>query len=150
MATNAERLRAAFGSRDLEQLVALLDERVVWRGLPDVDYGAAGQTGTVVDDHDRWPEDGGDGDSRPDHDHDYLPLCTNRDEVRAILEGFVAAGNTGLPAIVARAGDSIVVDPRVEPALPFPLHQTFTFRGGRVVLIQDYADRAAALADLSS
>jgi ketosteroid isomerase-like protein len=42
----------------------------------------------------------------------------------------------------------VVVDPRVEPALAFPLHQGLTFRGGRIVLIQDYPDRATALADL--
>jgi hypothetical protein len=148
MATNKERLRAALESSDVERLVALLDDRVVWRGLPDVDYGTPGQQDIAVDDHDHWPDDGGDGSGRPGHDHDDLPLCTSREEVRAILEAFVAAGNAGQPAIVAEAGDSLVVDPCIEPALSFPLHQAFTFRGSRIVLIQDYPDRAAALADL--
>lgn len=149
MATNAQRLGAAFESRDLEQLVALLDDRVVWRGLPDVDYGAAGEAGSAVENHDRGPDGRGPEDDGHDHDHEHVPLCSSREEVRAILEGFLAAGNTGQPAIIADVGDSVVVDPRVEPALAFPLHQGFTFRGGRVVLIQDYSDRAAAVADLS-
>ena len=148
MATNAERLRAALDSHDLAQLVALLDERVVWRGLPDFDYGM-GDAGIAVDDHDRGPDGCGEGDDGLDHDHEHVPLCSSREEVRAILEGFVAAGNTGQPAIVAETGDSLVVDQQVEPGLPFPLHQGFTFRGARIVLIQDYADRATALADLS-
>jgi hypothetical protein len=48
--------------------------------------------------------------------------------------------------VIAEVGDTVVVDPRTEPPRPFALHQGFTFRGGRVVLIQDYADRASALA----
>jgi len=60
----------------------------------------------------------------------------------------MAAGGTGHPVVLAEAGDSMVVDPRPEPPLPFPLHQGFTFRGDLVVLIQDYPDRASALADL--
>jgi hypothetical protein len=148
VATNADRLRAALDSRDLAQLVALLDERVVWRGIPDFDYGTAGDAGTPVNDH--HAADGGNGheEDGPDHAHDSVPLCSSREEVRAILEGLFTTGSTVQPAIIAEAGDSLVVDPRVEPALAFPLHQGFTFRGSRVVLIQDYADRAAAVADL--
>ena len=131
MATNTERLRAAFESRDLEKMVALLDERVVWRGLPGWDYGLAGN------DH---QEDG--------DDHEHLPLCSSREEVRAVLEEFLVVGSSGQPAIVGEAGDSLVVDPRAESTLAFPLHLALTFRGGRVVLIQDYPDRATALADL--
>ena len=37
MPTHGEFLRAAFDSRDIERLVALLDERVIWRGLPTDD-----------------------------------------------------------------------------------------------------------------
>ena len=144
MSTNAERLGAAFESNELEQLVALLDERVVWRGLPGFDYGRDTGSGIVAEDH----HDEG-GHEHDGHDHVHVPLCTNREEVRVILEGFLAAGSTGQPVILAEAGDSLVIDPRTEPALPFPLHQGFTFRAGRIVLIQDYPDRATALADLN-
>ena len=143
MGTNAERLGAALESRDLEQLVALLDERVVWRGLPGFDYGRDADEGVVAEElHEEHYDEN-------DHDHEHVPLCTNRAEVRAILEGFLAAGSTGQPVILGEAGDSLVLDPRVEPSLPFPLHQGFTFRGGRIVLIQDYPDRTTALADLT-
>jgi ketosteroid isomerase-like protein len=148
MATNADRLRAAFESRDLGQLLALLDDRVVWRGLPDVDYGAAGDAGTLGNDH-HTPDGGGHEEDGHGHDHHSVPLCSSREEVRAVLEGLFTTGSTVHATIVAEAGDSLVVDPRVEPALPFSLHQGFTFRGGRVVLLQDYADRASAVADLS-
>ena len=132
MSPDRNRLQAAFDSRDLEQLMALLDERVVWRGLPQ--------------DHDESPEDGGDDD---DQDREHTPMCTSRDEVRGVFERFMAGGGTGHPVVLDGAGDSAVVDQRPEPPIAFPLHQTFTFRGGRIVLIQDYPDRDAALADLS-
>ena len=130
MPTNRESLTAAFESRQLERLTALLDERVVWRGLPNDDNH----------EHDE-PED--------DHDHGP-PMCTDRDQVREVFEGFLASGSTGHPVVLAEVGDTLVVDPRPEPQLPFPLHQAFTFRGGRVVLIQDYPDRATALADVGA
>ena len=130
MPTNAERLRAAFDASDLEQLVGLLDERVIWRGLP-------------TDDHEHADED-------HEHDHDDAPICRSRDEVRSVFEGVLAEGRTGHPVILAEVGDSVVVDPRPEPVLPFPLHQAFTFRGGLVVLIQDYPDGDSALADLGA
>jgi hypothetical protein len=147
MATNAEMLGAAFESRDLGQVVALLDERVVWRGLPGWDYGGDADTSIEADDHREPRESSHHSEADPDHEH--VPLCSSREEVRAVLEGFLAAGGTGHPSIVAEAGDSVVVDPRPDPALPFPLHQGFTFRGGSIVLIQDYPDRATALADLN-
>lgn len=132
MATQREALEAAFGSRDLERLVRLLDERVVWRGLPDEEH----------EHHDA----AADGDA-PDADHhEHPPMCTSRDEVREAFARFMAGGSTGYPVVLAEAGDSMVVDPRAEPPLPVPLHQGFTFRGGRVILIQDYPDRASALA----
>lgn len=148
MSINAERLRAAFESRELDQLVALLDERVVWRGLPGIDYGRDAGSGTVAEGHHDEHYDEG-GHEEDGHDHEHVALCTNREEVGVILEGFLAAGSTGQPVILAEAGDSLVIDPRTEPSLPFPLHQGFTFRAGRIVLIQDYPDRATALADLN-
>lgn len=130
MPTNREALTAAFDSRELERLIGLLDERVIWRGLPSDD-----------------PED--EGYDHDDHDHGP-PMCTDRDQVREVLEGFLASGSTGHPVVLTELGDTVVVDPRPEPPLPYPLHQAFTFRGGRVVLIQDYTDRATALADLGA
>ncbi len=120
MLTNGASLAAAFDSRDLERLIGLLDG--------DHDHDAASE-------HER------------DDDHDHaVPLCSDRDQVRGVLEGFLAGGGTGYPVVIAEVGDTVVVDPRTEPLRPFALHQDFTFRGGRVVLIQDYADRASALA----
>ena len=129
MPSNRDSLTAAFDSRQLERLLALLDERVVWRGLSD-------------DNHHEHNEG-------EDHPHGP-PMCTDRDQVREVFEGFLASGSTGHPVVLAEVGDTLVVDPRPEPPLPFPLHQAFTFRGGRVVLIQDYPDRATALADLDA
>ena len=130
MGSNREALTAAFDSCELERLIALLDERVVWRGLPGDDQ------------HE---------DDEPEEDHDHgPPMCTDRDQVREVLERYLASGSTGRPVVLAEVGDTMVVDPRPEPQLPFSLHQAFTFRGGRVVLIQDYPDRATALADLGT
>jgi hypothetical protein len=129
--THGQTLQAAFDSRDLDLLVALFDERIVWLGLQQ-----------------EYEDDDGPNDHEPDaHDHEHSPMCTNREEVRAVLVRFLASGRTGHPVVLAEAGDSVVVDPRPEPALQFPLHQTFTFRLDRVVLIQDYPDRASALAN---
>ena len=135
MTSNTQRLGTAFESRELDQLVALLDDRVVWRGLLGFDYGLAAE-----------PEHGQP--HEPD-DHDHVPLCTSREDVQALLEGFLSAGGTGQPVVIAEAGDSLIVDLRPEPAIPFPLHHAFTFRGGRIVLIQDYPDAATALADVT-
>ena len=129
MPSNRRALAAAFDSGDLERLIALLDERVIWRGLPDDDHEHEEQG--PADDHDHGP-----------------PMCTDRNQVRQVFERFMSGGATGHPVILAEVGDTVVVDPVPEPALPFPLHQSFTFRGDRVVLIQDYPDRATALADI--
>jgi hypothetical protein len=58
------------------------------------------------------------------------------------------AGVPAVQVVLAEVGDTVVVDPRPDPPLPHPLHQAFTFRLDRVVLIQDYPDRASALADV--
>lgn len=120
-------LAAAFESRDLARLIDLLSPEITWRGIPD----------ETVRGHEH------------DEDHDHgPPMCTDRDQVRGVFEEFIGGGATGYPVILAEVGDTVVVDPRPEPALPFPLHQNFTFRGDRVVLIQDYPDRATAMADV--
>ena len=134
MAAHGQELREAFDSRDVERVIGLMDERVLWRGLPieapDLD---------AEDDHDD-PND-------HDHHHD-VPLCVNRDEVRGVFEQALADGFTGAPEILAEVGDSVVVDPQAGPLGAPGLHQVFTFRGDRVVLIQDYPDRSSALADV--
>ncbi len=129
MPTHGESLSAAFDSRDLGRLIGLLDERVIWRGLGD------------GEDHEQEED--------LEHDHDHgAPICTDRDQVREVFERYLASGATGHPVVLAEVGDTVVVDPRAEPPRPFPLHQAFTFRQDRVVLIQDYPDRASALADV--
>ncbi len=60
----------------------------------------------------------------------------------------IERGVDGRPLVVAESGDSIVIDPQASPPAT-ELHQVFTFRGGRVVLIQDYADRASAMAAIA-
>jgi ketosteroid isomerase-like protein len=111
-------LRTAFESRDLDQLLALMDENVLWRGL-----------------------------QQPD---DETPICRSRAEVREVLERFLERGGTGYPGILGEVGDSVVVDPRPDPPaqLTPTLHQVYTFRGVRVVLMQDYPDRTSALASV--
>ena len=139
MPTNAAALAAAFDSRDLERLMGLMDVQVTWRGLPQ------GQ------DHDSVPESERDHEHDHEHDDDHdhgLPICTDRSQVRGVYEAFLEAGGTGFPVVIAEVGDTVIVDSRTEPPQPFALHQAFTFKGGRVVLIQDYADRASALADI--
>lgn len=74
--------------------------------------------------------------------------CGVPNDVYTRTSATMAGGGTGHPVVLAEVGDSVVIDPRPEPPLPFPLHQGFTFRGDRVVLIQDYLDRARALADV--
>ena len=131
MATHGEELREAFESRDLERVIGLMDERVLWRGLP-----IEASDPDTADDHD-------------DHDHHHgVPLCVNRDEVRGVFEQALADGFSGAPEILAEVGDSVVVDPQAGPVASPGLHQVFTFRGDRVVLIQDYPDRSSALTDL--
>jgi ketosteroid isomerase-like protein len=126
MPDNAASLGAAFESRDLGRLMDLLHPNVTWRGIAD------------QEDHGHHDED---------HDHGP-PMCTDRDQVREAFEQYIVGGATGHPVVLADVGDTVVVDPRPDPALPFPLHQSFTFRGDRVVLIQDYPDRASAMADV--
>jgi ketosteroid isomerase-like protein len=74
------------------------------------------------------------------------PHCHNRDEDREVMARARANGVDGRPIILGEAGDSVVVDPRVEPPREVELHQVFTFRGGRIVLLQDYPDRKSAMA----
>ena len=129
MPSHAASLAAAFESRDLGRLIDLLDAQILWRGVTDETEHEQPQGDEYDEDHDHGP-----------------PLCTDRDQVRDVFERFIEGGATGYPVVLAEVGDTVVVDPRPEPALQFPLHQNFTFRGDRVVLIQDYPDRASAMA----
>src|SRR6266542_3526064 len=113
MSSEADLLRDAFASRQLDRLIELMDPDVTWRGL-------------------RVPGEG-------------MAICHNRDEVREVMANAMEHGRDGRPVILAEAGDSVVIDPRVEPPAPVDLHQAITFRGGRIVLIQDLPDRASAM-----
>lgn len=119
MGLHGDQLRAAFESRELEQLLGLMDENVLWRGI-----------------------------QQPD---DETPVCRSRADVREVLERYLARGGTGYPEILAEVGDSVVVDPRPDPPalLAETLHQVYTFRGPRIVLMQDFPDRASALASVA-
>ena len=57
----------------------------------------------------------------------------------------IERGLDGVPSIIGEAGDSVVVDPGVRPSRRRHLHQIFTFRGGRIVLMQDFANRKLAM-----
>lgn len=138
MPIHSEALSAAFESGDLDALVGLLDERVVWRGLPADDGEHAHDHHTDSGDHDGHR-----------HEHAHAPMCTSRQEVRDMLDELISSGTSARPVVIAEEGDSVAVDLGPEPPLPLPLHQVFTFRGGRIVLIQDYPDRQAAIADLA-
>lgn len=48
--------------------------------------------------------------------------CTDRDQVRGVFERFLAGGASGRLVVLAEVGDTVVVDPRPEPALPFQFH----------------------------
>jgi hypothetical protein len=64
--------------------------------------------------------------------------------VRAIERGV-----DGRPLIIGESGDSVVIDPQASPASAAQLHQILTFRGGRIVLMQDYPDRNSAMAAIA-
>ena len=114
-------LQAAFDAHELDRLVGLMDEGVVWRGVPT--------------------EDG-------------VPICRDRREVRDTMQHFIDHGGDAVPVILAKRGDSVLVEVRPRPGetdhhhVPTELYQVFTFRAGRIALIQDYRDRAAAAAAL--
>jgi ketosteroid isomerase-like protein len=76
------------------------------------------------------------------------PACRNRDEARRRIEELLAQGQWGRPEIVADLGKRVVVDPHPEPtfALAPEIHHVYTFRGGRIVRMEDYPDRRSALA----
>jgi haloalkane dehalogenase len=72
-------------------------------------------------------------------------VCRNRDEVRELLERYLASGRAAAPEIVVETGDAVVVDPHAEAAVP-ELHHVYTLRDGRIVRMQDFPDRSSALA----
>lgn len=80
MSTNTEALRAAFESRELDQLLALLDARVVWLGIQDTGSGAEPN-------HD---------DNHDHAEHDVAPMCTDREQVRDVFEGFLGGAHPGM------------------------------------------------------
>jgi ketosteroid isomerase-like protein len=114
----ADRIKGALEKQDLEALLTEFDPEVVWLGVKQPD----GET----------------------------PVCRNRDEVRSVFEAQLALGRSGSPEIVAESDEQIVVDMHPEPPdeqAP-ELHQVLTIRAGRVVRMEDFVDRASALAEL--
>ena len=83
------------------------------------------------------------------HPGEDVPMCHDRREVRAFLADAIAHGRDGHPQVVGESGDSVVVDPRPHPRSTRHLHQVFTFRGGLIVLMQDYPDRGSAMAAIA-
>lgn len=128
-----ERLQAAFDARDLDRLVPLMDEGIVWRGVP------------------RPEEEGG------------IPVCTDRDQVRDQMQRLDQGGDADPLILAESGDSVLVeVRPHVRPHDHPPgdghdadhdhvypeLWQVLTFRAGRMVLIQDYLDRSEAFAAL--
>jgi hypothetical protein len=130
MTQNGINLMSAFESRDLGRLSAVLHPSVIWRGV-DVNPEPIEHIIEDGEDHDRGPA-----------------MCTDREQVLGVFAEFLEAGGAADPVLLAEAGDTFVVDPRTNPSLDYPLHQSFTFRGDLVVLIQDYPDRASAMKDI--
>jgi ketosteroid isomerase-like protein len=115
---HSDRLRAAFESRDLERLLALMDPNVLWRGLerPDEETPICRSRAEVREVLDRFLERGGTG---------YPEIL----------------GEVGDSVVVDPRPDPPA------PLSP-TLNQVFTFRGQRIVLMQGYPDRTSALASV--
>ncbi len=114
--TGSEGLRAALSAKNRDAFVSALAPDVVWSGHEQL--GNAGLQ------------------------------CTSREEVADVFDAYIAAGHRGTPEIVAEAGDAVVVDPHPQPPVRGceTIHHVYTLREGLVVRMQDYPDRATALA----
>jgi SnoaL-like protein len=112
-------VREALKSGDFERFIAAFDPDAVWVGV------------------------------------DPSMVCANRDEIEQTMRTWMNEGGTVDPEIVAEIDSAIVVDVRPEPPLTeggWPplaegeLHQIFRIENGRIVRLEDYANRQAALA----
>ena len=114
--SGSERLRAALATKDRDAFVAALAPDVVWSGHEQL--ANAGQQ------------------------------CRSREQVAAVFDFQIAAGRTGEPEIVGDSGDAVVVDPHPQPPVPGfeTIHHVYVLKDGLVVRMQDYPDRASALA----
>jgi len=113
----------AFASRDLDRLIDLMDEGVVWRGDP-----------RQADEH-------------------GVPVCTDRDGVRDHVAHLVDHGLVADAVVLGERGDSVLIEIHAtikesDHVVPAEVFQMYTFRAGRVVLIQDYFDRGQAVSAL--
>jgi len=118
--STADRIKDALERRDLDGFIGEFDPRAVWLGIRQPD-------GSALD-------------------------CRSRDEIKSVFDDQVALGRSGRPEIVAETEDQIVVDMHPEPpeeAWP-DLHHVLTVRAGKVVRMEDFVDRASALAELES
>jgi ketosteroid isomerase-like protein len=75
------------------------------------------------------------------------PVCRNREEVAELVREQISRGRWGKPEIVAETGERAVIDPHPEPVVEWApeLHHVYTFRDDRIVRIEDYPNREAAL-----
>ena len=114
-------LQAVFDARELDRLISLMDEAVVWRGVPTEDeIPICRDRGEVRDTMQHFIGHGGDAE---------MVILGER-------------GDSVLVDVRPRPGETD------HDGGPTQLYQVFTFRGDRIALIQDYGDREAARAAL--
>ena len=116
--TTSQRIKDALERQDLDRFLGEFDTDAVWLGIRAPD-------GAAFD-------------------------CRSRDEIRGVFEDQISLGRSGHPEVIAETDDQIVVDMHPEPPdEDWPgLHHVLTFRAGKVVRMEDFADRESALAVL--
>jgi ketosteroid isomerase-like protein len=116
--TTSRRIKDALELQDLDRFIGEFDTDAVWLGIRRSD-------GAALD-------------------------CRSRNEIRSVFEDHIALGRSGHPEVIAETDDQMVVDMHPEPPNEdWPgLHHVLTFRAGKVVRMEDFADRGSALAAL--
>ena len=116
--TTSQRIKDALELQDLDRFIGEFDTDAVWLGIRRSD-------GAALD-------------------------CRSRNEIRSVFEDHIALGRSGHPEVIAETDDQMVVDMHPKPPNEdWPgLHHVLTFRAGKVVRMEDFADRGSALAAL--
>jgi len=116
--TTSQRIRDALEQQDLDRFLGEFDTDAVWLRIRRLD-------GAAFD-------------------------CRSRDEIRGVFEEQISLGRSGHPEVIAETDEQIVVDMHPEPPdEDWPgLHHVLTVRAGKVVRMEDFADRESALAVL--
>jgi len=74
-----------------------------------------------------------------------IPECHTSEQVREVLDAWLADGGGATPDIVGVSGNRLVVDIRPDPPVEgLELHHVYVVEGGRIVRVEDYPDRASA------